>query len=442
MRVRMRTWTAVAEALTLTVLGGSSPATPVLIDALRRSQRAGRLDAIEVRLHGRNFARLDGIAAYATRRLAREADGAGAPAPPLRVVPGKTLAEAFEGATDVLCMVRPGGMPGRAADEAIARAAGSPADEGLGVGGLACYLRGREVITGLAAAAARHAPRANYLQMSSPLGVNVELTRRAFGARAFGVCELPLTTAAKLARAVADQGGGWATHHHAGLNHQSWLYDFRDAEGNDVTARVLEAIPAGSSLGVETAVIRAAGAVPVHYLKMFLHTEREVAAQRAAESRGHTLDRWSRRIEAALAAGAAGDAQVDALLAERRMDWFDEGIVPVLEALHGEGARSMPLNVPAGEAFPGASRDAIVEVDCEVSRHGVVARAVPALPDAPAALTRRLLDYERAVLALPADADEERLAEALALHPLAPRAGLREVARQLAAVKVERFALT
>jgi len=64
------------------------------------------------------------------------------------------------------------------------------------------------------------------------------------------------------------------------------------------------------------------------------------------------------------------------------------------------------------------------------------------VPDAPAALTRRLLDYERAVLALPADADEERLAEALALHPLAPRAGLREVARQLAAVKVERFALT
>ena len=36
-------------------------------------------------------------------------------------------------------------MRGRAADEAIARRAGSPADEGLGVGGLACYLRGRDV---------------------------------------------------------------------------------------------------------------------------------------------------------------------------------------------------------------------------------------------------------------------------------------------------------
>lgn len=430
------------DAVTLTVLGGSSPAAPVLIDALRRSQRAGRLGDIEVRLHGRNFARLDGIAAYATRRLARDAGAAGAPAPRLRVTPGKTLAEAFDGATDVLCMVRPGGMVGRAADEAIARDAGSPADEGLGVGGLACYLRGREVIAGLAAAAARHAPRANYLQMSSPLGVNVELTRRAFGTRAFGVCELPLTTAAKLARAVAGQDGGWVAHHHAGLNHQSWLYAFRDAHGNDITARVLGAIPASTALGVDTAAIRDAGAVPVHYLKMFLHTEREVAAQRAAESRGLTLDRWSRRIEDALAAGEAGDAQVDALLAERRMDWFDEAIVPVLEALHGEAPRSMPLNVPAGDAFPGAPRDAIVEVDCEVSKHGVVARPVPELPDAPAALTHRLLDYERAVLALPADAGEAQLAEVLALHPLAPRGKLRDVARQLAAVTPERCALT
>jgi alpha-galactosidase/6-phospho-beta-glucosidase family protein len=360
----------------------------------------------------------------------------------LHVIPARTLKDAFHGASDILCMVRPGGMLGRAADEAIARRAGSPADEGLGVGGLACYLRGRDIIAGLAAAAARHAPRANYLQMSSPLGVNVELTRRAFGERAFGVCELPLTTAAKLAKAVGSTGLAWAAHHHAGLNHQSWLYAFRDVDGNDITARVLEAIPASTALGVDTAAIRAAGAVPVHYLKMFLHTEREVAAQRAAESRGLTLDRWSRRIEDALVAGEAGDVRVDALLAERRMDWFDEAVVPVLEALHGAPGRSMPLNVPAGDAFPGAPCGAIVEVDCEISSRGVVARVVPALPAAPAALTRRLLDYERAVLALPANADEAQLAEVLSQHPLAPRQGLRAVARELAGVLTERFALT
>ena len=436
----MKAGAGTGPSITLTVLGGSSPAAPVLVDALRRSQRADRLGEIEVRLHGRNVARLEGIAAYATRRQARETQAHGAAVPRLQVTAAKNLEDAFQGATDILCMVRPGGMLGRAADEAIARRAGSPADEGLGVGGLACHLRGRQVIAGLAQAAARHAPRANFLQMAGPLGFNVALARRAFGARAFGVCELPLTTAAKLAQAVAATGGAWTAHHHAGLNHQSWLYAFRDAQGVDVTARVLDAIPARTALGVDTEAIREAGAVPVHYLKMFLHTAREVAAQRGVESRGILLDRWAQRIEVAL--GVNDDARVDQLLAERRMDWFDEGVVPVLEALHREHATTLPLNVPAGDALPGSPGDAIVEVDCRVSRRGVWACAVPALPAAPAALTRRLIDYERAVLALPAGVDETRLAEALALHPLAPRAGLRDVARELAGVGAEGFALT
>src|SRR5690349_21980261 len=195
-----------AKTLTLTVLGGSSPATPVLIDALRRSQRAGRLREIEVRLHGRNATRLAGIAAHASRRLAREEQRAGSSVPRLQVIAAKSLEDAFGGATDILCMVRPGGMLARAADEAIARDAASPADEGLGIGGLASYLRSREVFRGLAEAAARHASSANFLQMSGPLGVNVALTRRAFGSRAFGVCELPLTTATKLAQAVSPGG--------------------------------------------------------------------------------------------------------------------------------------------------------------------------------------------------------------------------------------------
>jgi len=53
-----------------------------------------------------------------------------------------------------------------------------------------------------------------------------------------------------------------------------------------------------------------------------------------------------------------------------------------------------------------------------------------------------LIDYERAVLALPADVDDARLADALALHPLAPRDGLRDVARELAGVGAEGCAPT
>jgi len=72
----------------------------------------------------------------------------------------------------------------------------------------------------------------------------------------------------------------------------------------------------------------------------------------------------------------AGAEQRPGAGAERRMDWFDEGVVPVLEALHREHATTLPLNVPAGDALPGSPGDAIVEVDCRVSRRGVWACAV------------------------------------------------------------------
>ena len=225
-----------SAALTLAVLGGSSPATPVLIEALRSSQRAGRLGEIEVRLHGRNLSRLQRVCDYAAQRLRNE----GLSARALTLAPARTLSDALRHATHILCMVRPGGMVGRAHDESLARRARTPADEGLGVGGLSCFLRGRETIIGLAEACARSAPRAHLLQMSSPLGLNVALSRRVFGDRAFGVCELPLTTATKLRQLLpAEVCEQWHSHSHAGLNHQSWLYDFRDAAGRDVTAAVI-----------------------------------------------------------------------------------------------------------------------------------------------------------------------------------------------------------
>jgi hypothetical protein len=54
-----------------------------------------------VRLHGRNVARLEGIAAYATRRQARETQAHGAAVPRLQVMAAKTLEDAFRGATDI-----------------------------------------------------------------------------------------------------------------------------------------------------------------------------------------------------------------------------------------------------------------------------------------------------------------------------------------------------
>src|SRR4029453_4169211 len=92
---------------------------------------------------------------------------------------------------------------------------------------------------------------------------------------------------------------------------------------------------------------------------------------------------------------------IHALLAERRMNWFHEGLVPVLEMLQRDEESRVPLNVPCADSLAGVPADSIIEIDCSVSRGGAYPLPAPVMPARPLALTQRLAAYERAALQLP-----------------------------------------
>ncbi len=419
--------TACAE-LRLSVLGGSSPGIPVLLSALAKARRLGRLGDVEVRLHGRNQLRLERIRQYSER--------CGDVDYPIRV--STQLDEALDGATHILCMLRPGGMEGRAHDEALALRAGTPADEGIGIGGLSCFLRSRRLMKAIVEQCRDEAPDALFLQMTSPLGLNVAISRRAFGPRAFGVCELPMTTASAVARELSMKGFDPPPRGRClGLNHQSWLYDFRDASGADVTRHVIRAIDTERLLEIEPQIVRDLGAIPMHYMRLYFHTSRVVESQqRRTVSRGEELEAWARRLNAAYCSGDEPDIEAVAqLLATRRMNWFDDGAVPILAASVRDIPQTMPLNLPAAAAVHGVPIDAIVETDCEISSHGIRAIPAPPLPTGPREITCQLLAFEQAVLSLPEPPSAGALAGVLELHPLARGRELRPIARELAAIE-------
>jgi 6-phospho-beta-glucosidase len=328
-------------------------------------------------------------------------------------------------------------MSGRAQDEAMALAAGVPADEGIAAGGLACFLRGRALISALAAQCRSLAASAVFLQMSSPLGLNVAITRSAFGHATYGVCELPLVTLkAVLAHVAPRIEGECVTARCAGLNHQSWLYAFADKAGCDRTAGVLDAIDTAELVDVEPDTIREYGAVPLPYLRLYLHVERVLASQASSPLRGATLAAWTNSLDRAYRyASAERSETVRTLLAQRRMNWFNEGLVPVLETLQRDEASRVPLNVPCAGSLAGVPADSIIEVDCAVSRSGVYPLAAPAMPAKPLELTQRLAAYERAALQLPPRPTRRDLADVLSMHPLTPRDGVPELARALSMIR-------
>jgi 6-phospho-beta-glucosidase len=349
------------------------------------------------------------------------------------------LGEALSDATHIVCLVRPGGMSGRARDESLALAAGVPADEGLAVGGLACFLRGRALISALAARCRSFAPSAVFLQMSSPLGLNVAITRDVFGPATYGVCELPRVTAkAVLAHVAPRIERECVTARCAGLNHQSWLYAFADKAGCDRTADVLGAIDTPDLVDVEPDTIREYGAVPLPYLRLYLHTERVLASQARSPLRGTTLAAWTDSLDHAYGCEDAerGDT-IRALLAERRMNWFHEGLVPVLEMLQTDEEFPVPLNVPCAGSLAGVAADSIIEIDCSVSRRGAYPLPAPPMPPRPLELTQRLAAYERGALQLPPQPTSTDLAEVLSMHPLTPQQGLHQLARALSTIRPE-----
>jgi 6-phospho-beta-glucosidase len=424
-----------SQRMRLAVLGGTSSGIPAFIEALRASQEQGHLGTIDVRLFGRDPAKLAGVHSYIECCLRSRAEATCAE---MAVSVHVRLSEALEGATHVICLVRAGGMAGRARDEALARAAGVPADEGIAVGGLASFLRGREIIRALAAQCRVWAPSAVFLQMSSPLGLNVAITRDEFGSAAYGVCELPLVTKQIVLRHVASRlQRECVSARCAGLNHQSWLYAFADRAGRDCTTEVLGAIDTAALVGIEPETIRDFGAVPVPYLRLYLHTERVLAEQARSRLRGSALARWSDRLDRAFRGHSVSSEQIRALLAERRMNWFQEGLLPVLEAFGSDAESCVPLNVPCAGALAGIASESIVEIDCAVSSRGASALPAPPLPVKALALTRRLVAYERAVLQLPSAPSSRDLAEILDMHPIAPTAGTVQTARALSRIKPE-----
>jgi 6-phospho-beta-glucosidase len=427
---------AAREPIRLAVLGGSGSGIPVLMAALRASQEQGRLGAIDVRLFGRNSAKLQSVSSYIERSLLsspalkREA---------LSVSAHVQLGEALADATHIVCLVRAGGMSGRAQDESLALAAGVPADEGLAAGGLACFLRSRALMSALAARCRSFAPSAVFLQMSSPLGLNVAVARETFGPATYGVCELPLVTMkAVLAHVAPRIERECVTARCAGLNHQSWLYAFVDQTGRDRTADVLSAIDTPDLVDVEPETIREFGAVPVPYLRLYLHTERVLASQARSPLRGTALAQWTNSLDRAYRCGSAVRSDtIRALLAERRMNWFHEGLVPVLEMLQRDEESRVPLNVPCAGSLAGVPADSIIEIDCSVSRGGAYPLPAPPMPAKPLELTQRLAAYERAALQLPLQPTTAHVAEVLSMHPLTPGHGLHQLARALSTIRPE-----
>lgn len=306
----------------LAVLGGSSPFTAALADAI-----AARGDAIAPQalvLAGRDPNRLEAVARYVRHRLSG----------PGRSVDWTTEARAaLRGARLVVHQVRYGGTAGRQADEDLALACGLMPDETLGPAALQSALRIVPMLDATCAMLVRECPDALVLNLTNPLSVTTARMIKS-GVKCIGVCELPRVTVQQAA-AVLGEDPRQAAWSYVGLNHRGFVVGLA-WNGVDRIGELAARLGSDTLDGIRADEISALDAIPTKYFRLVSGNTSPPHGGRAA-----FLEGLRQQILEEL---RSDPERSPPSLRQRYLAWYPQAVVPLIEALSSPRPSLLEVN--------------------------------------------------------------------------------------------------
>jgi 6-phospho-beta-glucosidase len=380
------------------ILGGSTPFTAALVEALRGAP------ACDLRLFGQDPLALERMKRYGERRLS---------ALGWTVSATRRLDEAVDDVTVVVNQIRFGGLDGRARDEALANAFQLPADETLGPCGLSGALRVVPPLRELATNLGRLCPDAWLLNLSNPLSITTRAMIEAGAPRkCVGLCELPLVTVLETCRLLrmSPADVDWD---YTGLNHRGFIFSLKH-RGEELLPRLPDLLEGESIFGVSGSEIRQAGAIPLKYFRLSTSRGTYAAADRAGFLR-ELKERLARELD-------QGAAPLPSL-SMRDQSWYERAVVPMLAAILADDGRRIIVNRLGEDGLVRELPARVFRDRVELVAATPQARLVPWLD--------RWEAHERAVIAAVESPTLERIERALELDPSVPATRVREAGRAI-----------
>ena len=399
------------------VVGGGSTYTPELVDGLL--DRRDALELHEIHLVDVDAERLAVLGPLARRMSERTGSG-------VRVEWGLDRAAGIDGSTFVVSQIRVGGMPARERDEQLGREFALIGQETVGVGGFANALRTIPVALDIAADIERLAPDATLLNFTNPAGLVTEALCRHTDVTTIGLCNVPWTIKAAVARSL-DVDPASVAFDYVGLNHLSWVRSVV-VDGVDRTAEVLaglrrrvaerpecseDAEPDWTAEAIDTI-----GAIPNSYLRYYYETAAWVRHQAAHPTRASEV----MAIERALLDRYAdpGLADKPAELAARGGAYYSEAAAALMADIVTDSGAVHVVNTPSRGAIPGLPGDVVVEVSAVVDASRIDPIHVDELRPDVDALVRTVKDFELLTVQAAVDGDRDAAIRALVTNPLGP----------------------
>jgi 6-phospho-beta-glucosidase len=377
----------------LVILGGSSPFTVELINQFASK---GFIQAYHLVLYGRHAPQLNLVTNYARHHLIKAG---------WYVESNTDLDSALQGAEIIIHQNRYGGLEGRLEDELFAQRFGFTADETLGPCGLKSAIRMAPYLKALAKKAVTLCPDAVLINLTNPLSIAVSILRSEGVKKVLGVCELPMVTFEKVANTLEmpAQQIHWD---YTGLNHRGFIYNL-GFQGENLFPKFLEIIGDSGFNGFTRTEIEDLGAVPLKYFHLFSkssHTEGR--AQQVKLIGDKIIKELSSKTD-----------QCPESLKERKMDWYEKGIIPVLNAINSINPQPLVINT-ANEA------GITIESKTLIGKKAIKTILSKQAPVQVLKWTQIFLDHEKEVLKAALNPSPQNINEALTRDPLILRSAI------------------
>ncbi len=407
----------------LAIIGGGSTYSPEILSGL--TAEGAHTGVTEVVLQDPRPDRLGPVSGFC-RRLAAKAGAAFA------VNGTESLDAALDGADFVVVQIRVGGQEGRHEDIKTGLDFGLIGQETTGVGGFAKALRTIPAVLDIARQMDKRCPDAWMLNFTNPSGMVTEALLHHGREKVVGLCNVPIEmhmeVAHLLGRPREDVTLDWI-----GLNHLGWLRKVI-VDGADVLPGLIDKIehmnasgegltgPANiPELQYPPGFLKALGMIPSSYVRYFYATDEMLAAiQKAPKTRAQEV----MAIEEALLALYSDEGQdtLPELLSKRGGAWYSRLAVDLLGALQGAEPTVHIVNTTSRGTVAGMPDDAVVEVPCRISRHGVEPVSQDAPQESIVGLMRHVKAYERLAIQAAVDRSRDKAYMALVANPLVPSA--------------------
>lgn len=390
----------------IAVLGGSSVYTPEFVLSLI----SHNLNVKEITLLGRPGKKLGIVTQFCQRLLNKSGF-------PARIIGTTNVVEAVAGAKYILNQIRVGGLRARLRDEKLPPKQGMIGDEALGAGGFANAMRTLPVLMDYAQKIEQTNPDAVVINLTNPMGIVVEALTRYSKLNVIGVCDLPHKYIKKIAE-VLHKTPNDVHIDYIGLNNMGWIQDVR-VNGHSYMGLVLERLERHNQDEFDFDLIELFRMIPTRSMSIYFHTDQILKKQQTTNRyRAEILQEAEKQILKMYEDEHL--CEIPDLARERNALWYDEIIVPLIDALECHKERDIILCVKNNGAIRDLSDDSTVEIPVRVCCKGLTPHMVGSCPHFLRGLFHAVKESDRLSVEAAYHRSYEYALQALTINPFVP----------------------